>query len=67
MWTGSEGANTGQKVITVVQRRDFVALYYVLATSVSQMCASEGHFQDGAERAWVLFNKETCVREEKKS
>lgn len=56
MWTRSEGANAGQKVIIAAQRRDYGALYYVLAMSASHLCANEGHFQDGVERAWVLFD-----------
>ena len=61
MWTRSEGANTGQKVIIAAHRRDYGALYYVLAMSASHLCANEGHFQDGVERAWVLFDWEKPV------
>lgn len=56
MWTRCVGANTGQGVITIAQMRDYGALDYVLAKSVSQMHANEGHFQDGAERALLLFD-----------
>ena len=56
MWTRCEGANTGQGVITIAQMRDYGTLDYVLAMSVSQMHANKGHFQDGAERAWLLFD-----------
>ena len=65
MWTRSEGANTGQKVIIAAHRRDYGALYYVLAMSASHLCANEGHFQDGVERAWVLFERNLCKRRKK--